>query len=137
MLGLPSSAGGREEELGLLMVRSHGVQASFLLLGQSAPERVEKWRCILLMIMPLEVSTHFAPSLWACVEMDHCRGGVVEWFCPPQSTSGQSGTQRDREEESGCKMYRHAPVTYFSQPGFPHSQWRWIDSLVSAAPSRL
>lgn len=42
-------------------------------------ERVETWRCVLFIIMTLEVSTHLAPSLWACVEMDHPgREGVIE-----------------------------------------------------------
>lgn len=38
VLGLPSSAGDREEELGLLLVHFHGMQVSFLFLGQSTPE---------------------------------------------------------------------------------------------------
>lgn len=38
MLGLPSSAGDREEELGFLLVCFHGMHVSFLFLGQSTPE---------------------------------------------------------------------------------------------------
>lgn len=65
MLGLPSSAGDREED-GLFAWYASELPVT----RTKHPERVERWRCILFMIMALGVS----PTL-----PHHC-GLVLRWI---------------------------------------------------------